>query len=78
MFDRYGRVREAVVIYDRVNGDSRGFGFVYYDTVEEAREAREKCNGQMVDGRRVRVDYSATQRPHTPTPGMYMGKPTYR
>ncbi len=29
-----------------------------------------------VDGRRIRVDYSITKRPHTPTPGVYMGRPT--
>lgn len=29
-----------------------------------------------IDGRRIRVDYSITQRAHTPTPGIYMGKPT--
>jgi len=23
------------------------------------------------------VDFSITQRAHTPTPGIYMGKPTY-
>ena len=30
-----------------------------------------------LDGRRIRVDYSITKRPHTPTPGVYMGKPTH-
>ena len=29
-----------------------------------------------LDGRRLRVDYSITKRPHTPTPGVYMGRPT--
>lgn len=31
-------------------------------------------NGLDIDGRRIRVDYSVTKRPHSPTPGMYMGK----
>lgn len=30
-----------------------------------------------IDGRRIRVDFSITQRAHTPTPGIYMGKPTH-
>ena len=39
-------------------------------------QAKEQCNGIEVDGRKIRVDYSITQRAHTPTPGVYMGKPT--
>ncbi|KAI8581143.1 hypothetical protein K450DRAFT_233295 [Umbelopsis ramanniana AG] len=27
-----------------------------------------------IDGRSVRVDFSMTRRPHTPTPGEYMGE----
>ena len=33
-------------------------------------------NGADLDGRKIRVDFSITKRPHTPTPGMYMGRPT--
>ena len=33
-------------------------------------------NDQEIDGRRIRVDFSITKRPHTPTPGVYMGRPT--
>lgn len=33
-------------------------------------------NGTELDGRTLRVDYSITKRPHTPTPGVYMGRPT--
>lgn len=39
-------------------------------------QAKERCNGLELDGRKIRVDYSITKRAHTPTPGVYMGKPT--
>lgn len=39
-------------------------------------QAMERANGMELDGRRIRVDYSITKRPHTPTPGIYMGRPT--
>ncbi|KAG2465251.1 TRA2A protein, partial [Polypterus senegalus] len=39
--------------------------------------AMERANGMELDGRRIRVDYSITKRPHTPTPGIYMGRPTH-
>ena len=37
----------------------------------------ERANGMELDGRRIRVDYSLTKRAHTPTPGIYMGRPTH-
>ena len=37
--------------------------------MEDAKAAKESCNGIEIDGRRIRVDYSITQRAHTPTPG---------
>ena len=57
-------------------GRSRGFGFIYYESVEDAKAAKEAMTDQEIDGRRIRVDFSITRRPHTPTPGVYMGRPT--
>ncbi|GIY15550.1 hypothetical protein CEXT_324031 [Caerostris extrusa] len=56
---------------------SRGFAFVYFEDTDDAKMAKERCNGQEIDGRKIRVDFSITKRAHTPTPGIYMGKPTY-
>lgn len=42
--------------------------------LEDAAKCIEKLNGFLLDGRPIRVDYSATQRPHNPTPGQYMGE----
>lgn len=39
-------------------------------------QAKDRCNGIEIDGRRIRVDFSITERAHTPTPGIYLGKPT--
>lgn len=49
---------------------------MYFESLEDAKLAKEQCSGLEIDGRRIRVDYSITQRPHTPTPGIYMGRPT--
>lgn len=45
-------------------------------TIYPSLQAMERANGMELDGRRIRVDYSITKRPHTPTPGIYMGRPT--
>ena len=38
-------------------------------------QAKEMAAGTEIDGRKIRVDYSITQRAHTPTPGVYLGRP---
>lgn len=65
-----------LIIFVLQSGRSRGFCFVYFESYEDAKVAKEQCTGMEIDGRRIRVDYSITQRAHTPTPGIYMGKPT--
>ncbi|GFU27179.1 hypothetical protein NPIL_408571 [Nephila pilipes] len=42
------------------------------------RQAKDRCNGRVIDGRKVRVDFSFTKRAHNPTPGIYKGKRTNR
>ena len=47
-FAKYGRVEDVQVVYDAQTGRSRGFGFVYYETEDDAHEAKEKANGEHV------------------------------
>ncbi len=77
IFSKYGNLESVQVIFDAKSGRSRGFCFVYYESDEDAKTAKEQCTGMEIDGRRIRVDFSITQRAHTPTPGIYMGNPTY-
>ncbi|WRT66283.1 uncharacterized protein IL334_003236 [Kwoniella shivajii] len=72
-FMRYGDVEKVVIVYDQRTDRSRGFGFITMRTIEDATRAIEKLNGLDLHGRNIRVDYSATQKPHAPTPGQYMG-----
>ncbi|KAL0338339.1 UNVERIFIED_CONTAM: Organelle RRM domain-containing protein 2, mitochondrial, partial [Sesamum angustifolium] len=44
------------VIIDRGSGRSKGFGFVTYETVEEAEKAREGMNAKFLDGWVIFVD----------------------
>ncbi|KAL1425343.1 hypothetical protein MTO96_019281 [Rhipicephalus appendiculatus] len=77
VFSKYGPLEDVQVVYDAQSGRSRGFAFVYFESVDDAKMAKDRCNGLEIDGRKIRVDYSITQRAHTPTPGIYMGKPSY-
>ncbi|CAG7728998.1 unnamed protein product, partial [Allacma fusca] len=75
VFSRYGQITDCTIILDVKSQRSRGFGFVYFATVEQARQAKVNCNGMKIEGKVIRVDFSVTQRAHTPTPGIYMGHP---
>ena len=75
-FGKFGPMEKCQVVLDGHSGRSRGFAFVYFESVDDATEARTALNGIELDGRKIRVDYSITKRAHTPTPGMYMGRPT--
>ncbi|WFD30129.1 hypothetical protein MSPP1_001146 [Malassezia sp. CBS 17886] len=74
-FGRVGDVEKVVIVYDARTGRSRGFGFVTMRDVEGATDAIKKLNNVDLHGRRIRVDYSSTSRPHDPTPGEYRGNP---
>lgn len=61
-FSQHGVVTDAKVIMDRYNGRSRGFGFVTYQTAEQANTAKEQMHGANVDGREVRVESASSSR----------------
>ncbi|MGH9365159.1 MAG: RNA recognition motif domain-containing protein [Thermoanaerobaculia bacterium] len=58
LFAVAGAVDSAAVVMDRDTGCSRGFGFVEMATAEEADAAVKKFNGQVVDGRTLKVEIS--------------------
>nr|CBJ17284.1 transformer-2 [Anastrepha aff. fraterculus 4 LS-2007]CBJ17290.1 transformer-2 [Anastrepha amita] len=78
IFSRFGPIERIQVVIDAQTGRSRGFCFIYYQDIADAKAAKDACSGMEIDDRRIRVDYSTTQRPHTPTPGVYMGRYTRR
>lgn len=63
VFSAAGKVVEANVVMDKMTGRSRGFGFVEYETDEEAKKAIETLNGQEVDGRKIFVSEARPQAP---------------
>ncbi|XP_042475205.1 29 kDa ribonucleoprotein A, chloroplastic-like [Macadamia integrifolia] len=56
LFEGAGNVEMVEVIYDKVTGRSRGFGFVTMSTVEEVEAAAQQFNGYELDGRPLRVN----------------------
>ena len=57
-FATYGEVASVRVVTDRETGRSKGFGFVEYNTRDEAQAAVDGMNGQELDGRQIRCDFA--------------------
>lgn len=57
-----GEVREVAMPTDRETGQPRGFAFVTMGSEKAANEAIAKLNGQMLDGRAIKVN-EAQERP---------------
>ncbi|XP_019178274.1 PREDICTED: polyadenylate-binding protein 6-like [Ipomoea nil] len=53
-FSKYGKVNNAVIMRDE-EGNSRGFGFVRFDSDEDARKAVEALNGQLIGSKKMFV-----------------------
>lgn len=62
MFQNFGTVTSCRIITDRDTGSSKGFGFVEMESDDEARAAIEGANGQVLDGRNLKVN-EAQDRP---------------
>ncbi|XP_038904039.1 33 kDa ribonucleoprotein, chloroplastic [Benincasa hispida] len=65
-FENQPGILSAKVIYDRASGKSRGFGFVSFETAEDAEFALESMNGVEVEGRPLRLNIAAGRAPTSP------------
>jgi len=62
-FAKAGNVVSATVIFDKMSGRSKGFGFVEWSSEDEANAAIQMFNGQDFGGRNISVSEA---RPMTP------------
>jgi CUG-BP- and ETR3-like factor len=67
-FNPFGHVISAKVYVDRYTGESKGFGFVSYDSVMSAELAIEQMNGFQIGNKRLKVQHKRVgHRPAQPT-----------
>ena len=55
-FATSGTVDSVSVITDRDTGQSKGFAFIEMSTDQEAQAATQAMNGNMLDGRQIKVN----------------------
>jgi RNA recognition motif-containing protein len=58
LFEEYGEVSSAKIIFDKYSGRSKGFGFVEMPNDAEAKKAIQELNGAQVGGRNIIVNES--------------------
>ncbi|KXN84967.1 hypothetical protein AN958_11812, partial [Leucoagaricus sp. SymC.cos] len=75
IFAKVGRVKKASVMYDPHSRESRGFGFVTMESLEEAEAAITALNSTEIHGKSITVEKARRGRARTPTPGKYCGPP---
>ena len=55
LFVPYGTILSAKVYVDKQTGESKGFGFVSFNSFEAAQEAIKHMNGFQIDSKRLKV-----------------------
>ena len=58
LFSQYGSVTSAKILKDKMNGRSKGFGFVEMDDAEAAKTAIASLNENEIQGRKLIVNES--------------------
>eukprot|EP00551_Chaetoceros_affinis_P001116 CAMPEP_0203636866 /NCGR_PEP_ID=MMETSP0088-20131115/3317_1 /ASSEMBLY_ACC=CAM_ASM_001087 /TAXON_ID=426623 /ORGANISM="Chaetoceros affinis, Strain CCMP159" /LENGTH=713 /DNA_ID=CAMNT_0050491133 /DNA_START=127 /DNA_END=2268 /DNA_ORIENTATION=- len=54
-FSLFGNILSCKVVTDRETGQSKGYGYVHYETAEAAHAAIDKLDGMLIDGQEVQV-----------------------
>ncbi|CAI9776705.1 unnamed protein product [Fraxinus pennsylvanica] len=57
-FEKYGEVIQVNVVCDHVSSKSKGYGFVRYAEETAASKALKEMDGQLLDGRNIRLQYA--------------------
>jgi len=73
-FSKYGPLEKVNLIWDKERDRSKGYAFVYFDSVESAQNAKNESEHLELDGQKIRIDFSKSEAAHRPTPGLYLGK----
>ncbi|KAK9940417.1 hypothetical protein M0R45_017079 [Rubus argutus] len=57
-FGKHGEIIEVKVICDHMSGKSKGCGFVKFTSETEVSTALKEMNGQLLDGRQIRLEFA--------------------
>ncbi|KPI87306.1 putative RNA-binding protein [Leptomonas seymouri] len=61
LFGQFGKIESVKIIYDKITGESRGYGFVKYQFFFSATYAVSCLNRFVICGKRLKVAYASAQ-----------------
>ncbi|XVF62696.1 hypothetical protein PTKIN_Ptkin09bG0029000 [Pterospermum kingtungense] len=76
-FERYGPVKDVYLPKNYYTGEPRGFGFVKFRYGEDAAEAKQRMNHQVIGGREIRIVFAEENR-KTPQEMRTISRPSGR
>jgi|TARA_B100001059_G_scaffold71525_1_gene68610 RNA recognition motif-containing protein len=62
LFEKYGDISYAKVVYDRVTKEPKGSGFVEFKNDEDGLKAIQEMNGKEVNGNKLLVEKARPRR----------------
>ena len=62
-FSEFGTINGIRIPTDRDTGAPKGYGYIEFGSIDEAQTALDSMNGQDVDGRNIRLDFSTPRDP---------------
>lgn len=68
-FESFGTIKSVRLPTDRDTGDPKGFGYVEFYTLDEAKAAHDGMAGEMIAGRPIRLDYAGARSNDSPRGG---------
>ncbi|XP_030504035.2 glycine-rich RNA-binding protein 4, mitochondrial [Cannabis sativa] len=63
-FEKHGDILEVKVICDHKSGRSKGYGFVHFTSEAAATDALKEIDGQLLDGRNIRLQFAHERLQH--------------
>lgn len=60
-FGQFGTITEIKIVFDRDTGRSKGFGFITFETADQADTAVEAMNGKEILGRAIKTNIAIEQ-----------------
>ena len=66
IFKKYGSIDNLAIIKDKVTRESRGYAFIYFHNLNDAKKAKKDCAELVIEGREIKVSYSFTSQPNDP------------
>jgi RNA recognition motif-containing protein len=65
IFTSYGALTSAVIIKDRINQSSKGFGFIEFQNSTDAAKAMKELNAKEIKGRSIVVNEARPKTENT-------------